>query len=70
MTALAVDLHAYLPIGVLVLMAVVFAIVNLVATHLLGPRVRGGSKEIAYESGVNPVGTARKVCTASRIKPP
>ncbi|MDY7109819.1 MAG: NADH-quinone oxidoreductase subunit A [Planctomycetota bacterium] len=60
MLSLAVDLSTYLPIGILVLMAVVFAAGNLIATHLLGPRARGEVKEIVYESGMNPVGTARK----------
>jgi NADH-quinone oxidoreductase subunit A len=57
---LASDLSAYLPIGVLLLMAVGFAVVNLVGTHLLGPRAHGPEKDIAYESGMNPIGTARK----------
>jgi NADH-quinone oxidoreductase subunit A len=57
---LAVDLNLYLPIGVLVLMAVGFAVFNVVATHLLGPSRSGAEKEIVYESGMNPVGSARK----------
>jgi NADH-quinone oxidoreductase subunit A len=57
---LAVDLQSYIPIGILVVMALVFAIVNMVGTHILGPRVRGENKEIVYESGMNPIGTARK----------
>ena len=57
---LAVDLSGYIPIGILVLMAVIFAAVNLVGTHLLGPRRHGEVKDIAYESGMNPIGTARK----------
>ena len=34
--------------------------VNLAGTHILGPRVHGARKEIAYESGMDPIGTARK----------
>jgi NADH-quinone oxidoreductase subunit A len=60
MTTLAVDLTMYLPIALLILMAVIFAVANLVGTHILGPRVAGERKEIAYESGMNPFGTARK----------
>ncbi|MCP3904555.1 MAG: NADH-quinone oxidoreductase subunit A [Planctomycetes bacterium] len=60
MSTLAVDLTGYLPIVLLVLMAVAFAVANLVGTHILGPRVAGEQKEIVYESGMNPVGTARK----------
>ena len=60
MLTLAFDLTAYLPIAVLILMAVIFVVVNLVGTHILGPRRHGEEKEIAYESGMNPIGTARK----------
>jgi NADH-quinone oxidoreductase subunit A len=57
---LAVDLSTYLPIGILVLMVIVFVVGSLVGTHLLGPREGGEVKGIVYESGMNPVGTARK----------
>jgi NADH-quinone oxidoreductase subunit A len=57
---LAADLSAYLPIGILVLMAIVFAVVNIVATKLIGPGRQGKVKGLTYESGMNPVGTARK----------
>jgi len=57
---LAVDLNTYLPIGILVLMAVIFAVANLAATHVIGPSRHGGTKETAYESGMDPLGTARK----------
>ena len=60
MTTLAVDLDAYLPIGILVLMAIGFVVVNTIATHILGPSAHGAIKESTYESGVNPFGTARK----------
>jgi len=60
MLILAIDLDSYLPIGVLVLMVVGFAVANLVLTHLLGPRKTGDTKGLTYESGMNPIGTARK----------
>ena len=60
MLVLAVDLDAYLPIGVLVVIAVLFAGGNLILTHLFGPKKEGPTKFITYESGVNPIGTARK----------
>lgn len=60
MLAIAFDPNAYIPIGILVLMAIIFAAVNLIGTHILGPRRAGATKEIAYESGMNPIGTARK----------
>jgi len=58
--SLAVDLSAYLPIGILIAMAIVFVVGSLIGTHVLGPRERGETKEIVYESGMDPVGTARK----------
>ncbi len=60
MLTLAFDLTSYLPIGVLILMAVIFVVVNLVGTHILGPSRHGSEKDVAYESGMNPIGTARK----------
>lgn len=60
MLTLAFDISAYLPIALLLAMAVIFVVVNLVGTHLLGPTRHGDQKDIAYESGMNPVGTARK----------
>ena len=60
MHLLALDLNAYIPIGILVLMVIIFGVVNLVATHILGPRKDTAEKHIAYESGMNPVGSARK----------
>ena len=60
MLTLAVDLEAYIPIGVLLVMALIFGVVNLVGTTILGPRRQGAVKGSAYESGMNPFGTARK----------
>lgn len=60
MLTLAADISAYLPIVILMLMAVIFVVVNLLGTHILGPRKQGGAKDMAYESGMNPIGTARK----------
>jgi NADH-quinone oxidoreductase subunit A len=57
---LAFDISAYLPILLLLAMAVGFVVVNLLGTHILGPKKRGLAKDLAYESGMNPVGTARK----------
>jgi len=54
------DLEAYLPVAVIVLMAIVFGVANIVGTMLIGPRRSGPIKELPYESGMNPVGGARK----------
>jgi NADH-quinone oxidoreductase subunit A len=57
---LAVELTSYAPIGILLLMAIIFGVVNLIGTHILGPSRRGEVKESTYESGMTPIGSARK----------
>lgn len=57
---LALNLDGYIPIGILVLMAAGFVVFAIVGTHLLGPSRKGEIKGSTYESGMNPVGTARK----------
>jgi NADH-quinone oxidoreductase subunit A len=49
-----------IPVMILVTMAVAFGIFNVVASLLIGPRREGAVKSQTYESGMNPVGTARK----------
>jgi NADH-quinone oxidoreductase subunit A len=56
----AVELQGYLPILLLILMALTFAVVNLVVTRLLGPTRDGAVKSKTYESGMDTIGTARK----------
>ncbi len=60
MTLAATDLSSYLPLAIIILMAITFAVVNIVGTTVLGPRRDGAVKGIPYESGMNPVGSARK----------
>jgi len=60
MTLAASDLADYLPIGIIILMAITFAVANVVASLVIGPKRTGGRKAMPYESGMNPVGTARK----------
>lgn len=59
LTTLA-SFSAYAAVGVLLLAAVGFAAGNFVATHVLGPSRRGENKGIAWESGMNPIGSARR----------
>ncbi|MHA7813179.1 MAG: NADH-quinone oxidoreductase subunit A [Phycisphaerales bacterium] len=54
------EIGAYLPIFLMILAAIGFGIINLVGTFLLGPRRAGARKGETYESGMTPVGTARK----------
>ncbi len=55
-----VDVGSYLPLGILVAMAVTFSVATMVLTKLIGPSRHGPTKGMVYESGMNPVGTARK----------
>ncbi|MAX26113.1 MAG: NADH-quinone oxidoreductase subunit A [Phycisphaeraceae bacterium JB051] len=50
----------YGAVAVLIMMAVIFAVANLILTHLLGPQKQGKIKGMTYESGMNPVGSARR----------
>ena len=50
----------YLPIAIALLMSVVFAIVNVGASLLLGPARAGDVKGASYESGMEAIGTTRK----------
>jgi NADH-quinone oxidoreductase subunit A len=54
------DFTNYLPVLLIIIMAVGFVIVNIVASGLLGPKRSGDVKSLTYESGMNPIGTARK----------
>ncbi len=54
------DLASYAPLAIILLMAITFAVANVVLTLLIGPRRRGKIKGMTYESGMNPIGTARK----------
>jgi NADH-quinone oxidoreductase subunit A len=56
----ASDLKSYLPVLLIIVMAILFAVANLVLTRLIGPSRQGRVKGLTYESGMNPVGTARK----------
>ena len=58
---LALDgIVSYLPVAVVIVMAAVFVVVNIVATMLIGPQADGAVKGLAYESGMDPIGSARK----------
>jgi NADH-quinone oxidoreductase subunit A len=47
-------------VGILCLVAAGFAVGILVASHLIGPRRAGRVKQDTYESGMEPVGEARR----------
>jgi NADH-quinone oxidoreductase subunit A len=51
---------AFIPILIMVIVAIGFAAGTLVASHFLGRRVNDPAKAAPYECGVTPVGTARE----------
>ena len=51
---------SWAPIVLLLLIAIGFAVGNLVLTSLIGPSRTGPGKETTYESGMMPVGDTRK----------
>ncbi len=57
---LALDTAAYIPVMILITMAISFGLINVVGSRLIGPRRDGATKSGTYESGMNPIGTARK----------
>ena len=59
-TLATTDLPSYLPMSLIVLMTVGFGVANVAVSQLIGPRRSGQTKGQSYESGMNPVGTARK----------
>ncbi|MCC7145318.1 MAG: NADH-quinone oxidoreductase subunit A [Phycisphaeraceae bacterium] len=48
------------PLVLLLVLALGFAFGNLILTHVLGPHRQGKIKGMTYESGMNPIGTARR----------
>ena len=60
MTLLSDSMAQYGPLAILVIMAIVFGAANLVLSTVIGPSRTGEKKALAYESGMNPIGTARK----------
>ncbi len=50
----------FAPLGILLLMAIVFGVANVILSSLLGPARQGKVKGTIYESGMNPIGSARR----------
>jgi NADH-quinone oxidoreductase subunit A len=50
----------YAPLGILLLMAIIFGVGNVILSSLLGPSRKGETKGLIYESGMNPIGSARR----------
>ena len=52
--------HAWLPVVVLIVIALIFAVASLSMSILIGPRRSGSVKAGTYESGMVPIGDTRK----------
>jgi len=50
---------AFVPVLIMVIVAIGFAVFTLVASHFLGRRVYDPAKQLPYECGITPVGNAR-----------
>lgn len=57
---LALDSSTYLPLALILVMGITFALANIVLSAILGPSRAGDRKGMTYESGMAPIGTARK----------
>ena len=59
-TLAAADFNQYAAVGILIVMAIIFAVVNVGVSAILGPSRQGRVKGTVYESGMNPIGSARR----------
>ncbi len=57
---LADGMSTYGPIALMLIMALVFGVGNIILSKVLGPSRTGDVKATTYESGMNPIGTARR----------
>jgi NADH:ubiquinone oxidoreductase subunit 3 (subunit A) len=57
---LAYSFSHYAPLGVLFAMAVLFGVGNVILSRLIGPNRGGQVKGMTYESGMNPITSARR----------
>lgn len=55
----AVEMNPYFPIALQFLVALGFVTVSLIASYILGPKIRTKNKLITFESGIESVGNAR-----------
>ena len=54
------DLTLYYPIFAYLILLIGFAVITLVVAHKLGPRHDTTTKQVPYESGMDPIGDARQ----------
>jgi NADH-quinone oxidoreductase subunit A len=56
----AAPVASWLPVVLLIVIAIGFAVVNIALSIFIGPRRTGPGKEITYESGMVPIGNTRQ----------
>ncbi len=54
------SLDTYYPLFLFLIAVILFAVSALAACHLIGPRKKTPVKEMTYESGMDPIGDARR----------
>jgi NADH-quinone oxidoreductase subunit A len=54
------SLSTYYPIFLYLAVVIGFAVVTLIAAHLIGPRRKTPVKQMPYESGMDPIGDTRQ----------
>jgi NADH-quinone oxidoreductase subunit A len=59
-TLAATPYNEWAVLGILFVIAIGFAVFNVVLSQSLGPRRKGRTKDAPYESGVNPVGDTKQ----------
>lgn len=57
---IAETFNRFAAVGVLLLMAIGFAVGNVILSTIIGPSRLGPTKGTVYESGVNPIGSAKR----------
>ncbi len=60
MLTLASEFNLYAGVGLLIVMGVAFGVGNVLISRLLGPKREGDLKGTVYESGMDPIGSARR----------
>lgn len=53
-------LETYYPILVFLVVVLGFAVVTMIACHIIGPKKKTPVKQMPYESGMDPIGDARQ----------
>lgn len=54
------SLSSYYPVFIFLVVVIAFAVGAVVAAHVMGPTKRTPVKQMTYESGMDPIGTARQ----------